>query len=334
MQFQCDRCGKRYSTGQEIREGRAYRFKCRACGHDVIVRGPQGLTDGGATPTPVLRRSSNGNGVQAGGLAQPTPRPLAETPPPTVSVVNPGDAGPPPGGYLEFRLDNDVVTTQTGITSSLTDPSARELTPLPPSPFLAPISAPQPPAPQQATLYVPPPLLEPSAGDPTPGLSGEARVGETRQPAPRSRRGLVVALVAVVPAVLVILLFGGLWESSGGSKAGGTARPAAPKQTPGLLTPQVYVGPVTFEAPTPQLEPSAAAPARPARPAAAPPRPAPAPARREVASSRKPAPARAAATGRQAEAPAQEPEPEPPTPEPQVAQAAPPEPAPAPAAAP
>ncbi len=342
MQFQCDRCGKRYSTGQEIREGRAYRFKCRACGHDVIVRGPQGAQAGGLTsPSPSGKR--NGNGVQpAGDLPQAVSRPLTETPA-TISVVNPGDVGPPPGGYLEFRLDNDVVTTQSTITAALTDAPGREITP-PPSPFLArPATPPAAPATAMAPV-IPEPALDPAPGEPTPGLSGEARAGGAGpEPAPTSRRRLLVGLVAVIPAVVVILLFGGLW--SGSERGATSAAPAgkAPAKVPGLLTPQIYVGPLTFESPTPQLEPSAAAPVRPSRPAAA---PRPPPPRREVAPARKPAAVARTTTGRTAEpplapagaAPAAAPDPgprtasaspvEPPAPEPEPA-AAEPEPAPA-----
>jgi len=343
MQFQCDRCGKRYSTGQEIREGRAYRFKCRACGHDVIVRGPQGLTGVVETPPPVRR---NGNGAQAGAaLIEPPARPLSETPP-TISVVSPEDQGTPPGGYIEFRLDGDAVTTQSTITAALTD-AGRELTPAPPSPFLVPPAhVPTPPPAPTAPLaspFLPEPALDPSVGEPTPGLSGEALVrAAAKEPVPSGRRRLLVALVAVVPAVLVVLLFGGLWESSPDpARAVGAAPGAAPAKTPGLLTPQIYVGPVTFESPVPRMEADAASPARPARPAAVPARPA----RREVATARKAAGSRAAGRGAEtASAPAPaastdaaartapdqpiEPEPEP-EPEPQAA-----EPAPAPTSAP
>ncbi len=55
MRFQCERCGKRFSTTEEPVEGRVYRIPCR-CGNTVVLCGgaPQART----VPLPVERKRS------------------------------------------------------------------------------------------------------------------------------------------------------------------------------------------------------------------------------------------------------------------------------------
>jgi DNA-directed RNA polymerase subunit RPC12/RpoP len=243
MQFQCDRCGKRYSTSQEIREGRAYRFTCRACGYAVIVRGPAGAPAAG----PASGR--NGNGVSrrspssaalpaAGGLAAE-----AAPPPVTTSVVNPHDAGPPEGGYVEFTLEDQAVTSQSTITGRL---RAK-----PPPEDAAPVPDPVPaPAPRAGPAFA-------RAAPETGGL-------------PQStRRTLILAAAVVIPAAVGAAV--AFAVAGSGKRAEGSA--AAPS-APGLLNPVVYVGPIAFEprASEPDLPAPAPAPRQATRPAPPPPR--------------------------------------------------------------
>jgi hypothetical protein len=235
MQFQCDACGKRYSTSQEIREGRAYRFKCRACAHEVIVRGPPPPA---APPAP----RKNGNGVVQPSAfpavrAAPTPTPAPHV---ATSVVLPGDLAPPEGGYVEFRLDDDVVT-HTTISAALPVEPARDAAAAAPASEEAFASAAEalgeavvPPA---AIVRYRPPEPPPAAG--------------------RRDRRMVVAVVAAsaVVGVVAASVF-----SLGSGDAPKDQAQAVSRSSPGVLTPTVYVGPVGFEESTPQLEPSPAAP--------------------------------------------------------------------------
>jgi hypothetical protein len=322
MQFQCDRCGKRYSTSQEIREGRAYRFKCRACAHDVIVRGP-------APAAPPAGAPPGGNGVPrppapAAAFSAPTPTPA---PHPTTSVVHPGDLAPPEGGYVEFKLDDDVVT-HTTISAALPVEPLRE-------------GAPEPAAATDGAPAVEPEVLEAPAAPPA------AMVPYRRPEPPRAATGrdrkVVIGVIAASAVVGVVAA--SVFSLGSGAPKGRS--PAASRSAPGVLNPTVYVGPVGFEEATPQVEPTPAAPARSgARREAAPARkagrePAPRSASREPAAAPR-APAREAAP-----APAAAPAPVPapaaaPDPGPVEEAAAPPplspppapEPAPPPAAAP
>jgi hypothetical protein len=291
MQFQCDRCGKRYSTSQEIREGRSYRFKCRACANEVIVRGGARAP----TPTPAPRRSANGNGIPraaSNGLASASP-----TPPPSVttSVVHPADLAPPEGGYVEFKLDDDVVTTHTTLIAAL--PTAAPLTP-PPTPLSGALVPPEP------VVYFGEPAEQP------------------RAPAADRRRMAVIAVVAV-SAVVGIVGASVIDLGSGSARKKEEAQALAAKAAPGLLNPVVYVGPVSFEEAVPQLQPSPP-------PAPTPPR---TPARREIPPRRPSREAAGAQRAAAREVAAAAPVAAPPGPPPSSAPAPAPEPAPPPALA-
>jgi len=254
MQFQCDRCGKRYSTNQEVREGRAYRFTCRACGSAVIVRGPgatppggQRLTPGGSFAPPAAVAAEMGGVVArpAAGANGAAPPVLGRTPAPATirsTVVGPDDAPPPPGGYVEFRLDDESVQSHTGFTG-----------PIPaPTPSAAPVPSRLP------TFEPPPPETTPALERPAPAFArATPQAARPLLQQPAVRLGLAAAIPAVVVAVVVSLLSPG-----GDRKAPQAAADPASGRTPGLLTPVVYVGPVELEAATPAETPKAAPPAR------------------------------------------------------------------------
>ncbi|HEY7725444.1 MAG TPA: hypothetical protein VH880_08925 [Anaeromyxobacteraceae bacterium] len=242
MQFQCDRCGKRYSTNQEIREGRAYRFTCRACGFAVTVRGPTG------SPAALPPSGRNGNGV---GVSQRSPSSTslpvaasaAATPrPPVTSVVNPHDAGPPEGGYVEFTLEDQAVTSQS------TSIAARV---------------------EAAVAAADPPLLQ--RADPPQPRAGPsfARAAPAVRPQLFSRRAAILAGAVVVPAAVGAALAFAL------AGPGKRAEAPAASSAPGLLAPVVYVGPITVESrsPEPDVQAPAAGPRQAARPAPPPPQP-------------------------------------------------------------
>lgn len=181
MRFQCDRCGKRYVTGQEIREGRVYSLRCSACGHRMIIRGGQEQR----TPTPVplpgragdapangARRADGAGaeppaGATATGLERAVTRVqrIAEGEGKSTSdsgsiVVHPWDQPPPAGGYVDLVLDDDGAPVDDVIAEAVMLPS-----PTPPSVPLSSSSLPAPGAPAQR-LRGPSPGEGPSpAGD-------------------------------------------------------------------------------------------------------------------------------------------------------------------------
>jgi hypothetical protein len=81
-------------------------------------------------------------------------------------------------------------------------------------------------------------------------------------PAAPRRRGLERKIVIAVVAASVVIgvVAASLLGMGSGSSRKGRPQAAAPRSAPGVLTPTVYVGPVTFEEPTPQAEPTPPAP--------------------------------------------------------------------------
>jgi DNA-directed RNA polymerase subunit RPC12/RpoP len=270
MRFQCDRCGKRYSTSQEIRDGRTYSVKCRSCGHKVIVRAaadaPPATPAATATATATPTSTSTSTATSTATATTPTATPMAAAPTSTpapvplpaagagarrerdagpgpaaggASVVHPWDLPPPDGGYIDLVLDDD--------------PPAPARTP-------PPTLARTPPPNEAATRPEPLELaLEPT------GRSGAARAAarsltEVREgggvfdeipvraarPAPgaaqddasgvRWRRSVALAVgatVAVTVAALVVSLAGGRRSPPAPLRTAAQAAPIAPADAPG-----------------------------------------------------------------------------------------------------
>ena len=56
MRIECDNCQTRYAINDERLRGRVYRFRCRRCGHSMLLRGDvdRGLYFGGLLSTSQL----------------------------------------------------------------------------------------------------------------------------------------------------------------------------------------------------------------------------------------------------------------------------------------
>jgi len=52
VKFICERCGKKYATAEDPAPGRVYKLKCKACGHLIVVKAPQGADAPAPTPAP------------------------------------------------------------------------------------------------------------------------------------------------------------------------------------------------------------------------------------------------------------------------------------------
>lgn len=303
MQFRCDRCGKKYSTSQEIREGRSYRFTCRNCGNAVIVRG-QGTAAAAApiptpTPTPTPTHTPTTAATASPGLGPNPARPAGNGVPQGGFAVAPaidttptpdGRSATPPGGYVSFSLDDDAVAGAQTVTARVPDPAWPR--PVPPPPATPGSAPPLEPAP--ASVEVPGPGLEPPA---TAG--GRSLPSFGRTPAAGGASGGNRRLLLTLSVVLLSAVLGGAFVALGtrGSRVRPPGGAAAPGQVPGLLKPVVYVGPVDLEQQGrpalggPAPDPAPAAPASSRAPARR--EPPPPPPGRKVATRERP-PARAA----------------------------------------
>lgn len=133
MRFQCDRCGKRYSTKQVLVEGRTYTFKCLSCGHKIALR----------------KAAPSAEDFEPGELPRSEPDiTAAATSPgesltwPEPSPTRPSEPAKPPA-FLDLPpLDLDVEEPRAAVEV------VRELPPDPaPTPTPPPVAA-RPPAPR------------------------------------------------------------------------------------------------------------------------------------------------------------------------------------------
>jgi DNA-directed RNA polymerase subunit RPC12/RpoP len=322
MRFQCDRCGKRYSAAEPLREGRTYSIRCRACGHKIVVRAaPAGPQDPEPELPTVLPPRGGADAPNAPELeaafetlvtpAQAFRLAPASSPPPIPPALPAAASGAP--------LDEELVEATS------------EPTPVPPPEAIGSWSDMHPLAPRE-------PLRDPLPPSPPPP------VPEHRPTEPGLARGRRVLWIAAggVAAVTAIALAATFMRGPQPAREERDA-PATPPRTADAASDDAPVRAAAAPppAPAPSPEPAAAAVAR---------APAPAPVRTERAAPpappRKPAPparvAAAPARPRRAapELPVVVVTPEPPLPaapppEPKVASmapraVAPPEPAPAP----
>lgn len=182
MDFLCDRCGTRYSTTQSIRGGRAYTFRCRVCGHSIVVRGPEpGARSPRERTGPAAAPARNGASGPARPASEtidaihelinrglqprdPAPPPLPSPRPFPVSVIDPTELPPPRGGYIDLSLDDDPTSRVArldlggggGAGAATTPAPVRALAqPRAPAPIRKPPVAPSPPAPRQSASFRP-----------------------------------------------------------------------------------------------------------------------------------------------------------------------------------
>lgn len=94
MTFSCDRCGAKYSSKQELREGRVYQARCQACGNSIR------LTMASRPPIAVPKPSA-----PAPRSYDPAPRSASASTPSTERRS--GELTPPPtDGYYDLVLDD------------------------------------------------------------------------------------------------------------------------------------------------------------------------------------------------------------------------------------
>lgn len=160
VKFTCDRCGRSYVADEKVRE-RAFRMKCKQCGHQIVVK-PTALhtpppgTIPAITPLPFflgtpLPGEQEAVVPEAAPLdpdTQPTPAqmleglerdmaPAAVTLPPPLPPRGPQPSAPPA---------HTPVATRSPLTTP--DPPRPAPTPAPSSPAAAPLRAPPVPPPQ------------------------------------------------------------------------------------------------------------------------------------------------------------------------------------------
>lgn len=142
MRFQCDRCGKRYRSSQELADGMLYKHACKACGNVILVLAPEVPRRDPAAPPASSRPAGPGREVMGSGrptrptapvASAPTPPPMpaarvtrstpraastptsTPAPPPAaparrIVVTQPRDLPPPTDGYVELVLDDDLAS--------------------------------------------------------------------------------------------------------------------------------------------------------------------------------------------------------------------------------
>jgi DNA-directed RNA polymerase subunit RPC12/RpoP len=294
MRFECDRCGKRYSAAEPLREGRTYSIRCRSCGHKIVLRASAGAARPAAPahdPEPELptvlppREGAPGAGeapnapeLEAAFEGMVTPAQAFRLAPPPIprapaAGASPGDA-PPDEELVEATTDPTPVSPPAAIGSW------SDMHPLAPR---EPLRDPLPPA---------PPAHVSEERPPEPGIAGGHRL-----------LWLTGGGVAVVAAVALVATF------TRGPQPAAEERPA-PARPPRPVA-AAPVAPAPPPAPPSVAAPEPAAATADARPVergerAAPRRDPPRPERAPPAPSRKPTPpARvAAAPARAAPAPA------------------------------
>ena len=266
MRFTCEQCGKRYTTSDVLQPGRTYRTKCKACGNIIVVKGSaDGATPSAPTPTPAP--------ASIPPVARPGAAPLN---PPSAPAITPAAAAPPssPAAAAEPKyIDLFEGESLDDLAPSPSPPAAqaRRKGAVPPSTPTSPE-----PAPRASTTGSVPPLGQlfgsPAAPETTPVNTA---LKQTRPPAyfgdiqaapepppppeppkaretprdvpPPPRRGLPVALIAVVAGLLVAVLVGVVWrpwEKSGDKPvAQALPPPTTPVAPPPEPTPPAQVTP-------------------------------------------------------------------------------------------
>ncbi len=116
VKFTCDRCGRSYNVAEDLR-GRAFKMKCKYCGHFIVVK-PAGPPTGapipevtprpfpGAAVPPKLPETESDAGLPkpaASGNASAVPSPFSAQAGAALPVP---EETPPPDGYVEFVLDD------------------------------------------------------------------------------------------------------------------------------------------------------------------------------------------------------------------------------------
>jgi hypothetical protein len=142
MRFQCDRCGKRYRSSQDLADGMLYKHACKGCGNVILVLAPEVphrdpaappassrsaapardlVGSGRATrPTPPVASAPTPPPMPTARVTRPTPRAAptptsTPAPPPAapasrIVVTHPRDLPPPTDGYVELMLDDDLAS--------------------------------------------------------------------------------------------------------------------------------------------------------------------------------------------------------------------------------
>lgn len=117
VKFACDCCGRSYSVAEELR-GRAFKMKCKLCGHLIVVKPsaaslfPEGtgrpaspsasdyLGGSGAGALPIYDISSSPESA-SGALPQPSSSPTVDSLPPFPVLDKPPEAQPPQSLWLK-----------------------------------------------------------------------------------------------------------------------------------------------------------------------------------------------------------------------------------------
>jgi DNA-directed RNA polymerase subunit RPC12/RpoP len=263
VKFACESCGRSYAVADELR-GRAFKMKCKACGHLIVVKGAP-AAEPPATPkdenpfvvTPVSA-AAVAAAAEAFRAAPPATAPPAE---PETSRIS--DEAPAQGGYIDLVLDDNAPAgpaAQAGATSPA---------PAAPAGATSPASAATSLEGPAATAVRPPPLPRRTGGSQPPRAEGgpagpPAAPARLRFAAARravsGRKAIVAGGVAVAAAVALAVL---AMRTGGGNVPAAPARPVeAAASSPPVPSP----APVEAAPPaTARPEPDRAGEVQPAR---------------------------------------------------------------------
>ncbi len=182
VKFACDRCGRSYSVAEELR-GRAFKMKCKSCGHLIVVKPeaapvaqvpppiPEATPKAFSIPAspPELPATEKGltflgAGTEIGDrLSVASAAALSSAPADLATPVPPGPspdaAEPPAGGYEDFTLEERPGPSQEPTALAPEPrPDEREL------PMLEPITVTQLQPAESITDAVAPGLKDPFVG--------------------------------------------------------------------------------------------------------------------------------------------------------------------------
>jgi DNA-directed RNA polymerase subunit RPC12/RpoP len=141
VKFACDRCGRSYSVAEELR-GRAFKMKCKSCGHLIVVK--PGAAPVAEAPPTILEPTPKP-------FLEPTPQPFLEPTPQPFSV--PAIPPQPPETEKDLPFPGKELPfpeTGAGIGDRLSAASAAALSSAPAS-----VDAPVPDAPLPGAPRVP-----------------------------------------------------------------------------------------------------------------------------------------------------------------------------------
>lgn len=255
MRFACESCGRSYAVADELR-GRAFKMKCKACGHLIVVKGtpaeapPATHQDENPFVVTPVSAAAVAAAAEAFRAAPPAAAPQAE--PETRRIP---EEAPAQGGYIDLVLDDNAPAGPAAQAGSAS-PAPAAASPEGPSPKTV-----RPPPLPRRTGGSQPPRGERGPAGPPPAPA-RLRFDAARR-AVSGRKAIVAGGVAVAAFVALAVLATRTREGRGKDGPAAPARPAE-AAAPSPPVPSPAPGEAAKPAAVPPV-PDRAAEAQPAR---------------------------------------------------------------------